>query len=144
MKTLILTLVTLLLSITIVSAQLKIEDPHGYVNHATAGVLIGAGSNIITYQFLIKYTNLSVKQCKVIAFLFGVGSGFLAGHTWESYQMKNGGFYSKNDMLFAGGGSTFSSVGVSFIVGFKGSIPKSRLPIDFEVEPYNPPLVKIK
>lgn len=131
MKKLILTIVMSLLStMLLLFGQLKIDDPHGYLNHATAGVLIGAGSNVISYQFLIKHTSIKTKHCKIISFLIGVGSGFLAGHMFESWQMKNGGFYSKNDMLFAGGGSTVSSFGVSLIINFKGSIPVSRIPED--------------
>lgn len=127
MKTLILILVMMTFEIMVSYSQLKIDDPHGYLNHAGAGLFVGASSNVISYQFLTKHTSIKTKHCKIISLLIGVGSGFLAGHVFESWQMGNGGFYSKNDMLFAGGGSIVSSVGVSWIFNFKGSVPLSRV-----------------
>lgn len=126
MKTLILIILMTILLNVVALGQFKVNDPHGYLNHATAGVFVGAGSKVITYKFLIKRTNLTVKQCKIISWFISSGSGFLAGHMFESWQMKNGGFYSKNDMLFAGGGGVIGSTGVSLIFNFKGSVPLSR------------------
>jgi len=120
-------LIVILLGLSIsCSAQIKTNDPNGYINHFSVGYGIGFTTNFLTYNALTKWTDIKPWKAKVISFIVGVGISSLAGDRKEFYDMNNGGYYNKKDF-------GYTSVG-----GFGGSLTASAiLYIDMPKRYYN-------
>ena len=126
MKKLLTTIIIILLTLNL-NAQIQDDK----INHFSVGYLIGAVSNIQTYE-LLSMTNINPKTSKVISFGVGVGMGLLAGHLKEKYDSNHEGVYNKQDLKATTVGSLSGSLTVRLILW--NSVPRKSLPKDVYIK----------
>ena len=115
-------LVLLLLSLVSSKAQFAEEDKQA---HFAFGSFIGSGSNAVTYVALSQHTKIKPIYCSIISFVVGSSIGTAVGHLKESYDSRNGGFYSRPDFNYTLRGAVCGSLTITLFTNW--SIPECRI-----------------
>jgi hypothetical protein len=96
----------------------------------------------LSWKVISNNTNWELETCHYVSDGLAIGGSILIGHLKEKHDQRNGGFYSKKDMLFNTVGSIIGNYTMRIIIG--KSIPRNRVPIKDIFDMENDPLLTIK
>lgn len=88
--------------------DLSLSDEHLYSIHLTAGYIVGYSSTAIYYGWTGK---------KTLSAILGTGTGILAGHLKEKYDVNQGRYYSRKDLFYTGIGAVAGAVTIRIVLG---------------------------
>jgi hypothetical protein len=132
----------LILILLFLPLSLKSQIPTDKFNHLTVCAVNSAFVKGISWKLISNKTNWDLKTCHLVSDGLAVGSSMLIGHLKEKHDRRNGGIYSKKDMLFNGLGAIVGAYTIRIIIG--NAIPVNRVPIKDVFDMENDPLLTIK
>ncbi len=89
-------IVILLLIVSVASAQDSRIKENDAIGNITKGAMYSAGSTLLAYEGLFRFTNLSPKTCKIIAVAFGVAFNSTMTYAAEHNDKSKGYEYNTN------------------------------------------------